>query len=94
MLDDTISTDETRTRFLLWTRQNPSSYQELMFEDLQSVVDSNFNASLKTKVLVHGYTGDGDQSWVIRMKSGFLEKGKSFKGISRAASKYLFCSYT
>jgi len=72
--DDTISTDETRTRFLLWTRQNPSSYQELMFEDLQSVVDSNFNASLKTKVLVHGYTGGGAQSWVIRMKAGFLEK--------------------
>merc|ERR1711971_1136081 len=72
--DDTISTDETRTRFLLWTRQNPSRTQEIMFEDLQSVVDSNFNASLKTKVLVHGYTGDGDQSWVIRMKNGFLEK--------------------
>ena len=60
-----------------------------MFEDLQSVVDSNFNASLKTKVLVHGYTGDGDQSWVIRMKAGFLEKGKTFKKSSRAASKYL-----
>ena len=50
-----------------------------MFEDLQSVVDSNFNASLKTKVLVHGYTGGGAQSWVIRMKAGFLEKGKALE---------------
>ena len=82
-IDDTISTDETRTRFLLWTRQNPSSFQEIMFEDLQSVVDSNFNASLKTKVLVHGYTGDGDQSWVIRMKAGFLEKGKASKMVTK-----------
>ena len=56
-----------------------SSFQELMFEDLQSVVDSNFNASLKTKVLVHGYTGGGAQSWVIRMKAGFLEKGKALE---------------
>ena len=54
-----------------------------MFEDLQSVVDSNFNASLKTKVLVHGYTGDGDQSWVIRMKNGFLEKGKASKMVTK-----------
>ena len=54
-----------------------------MFEDLQSVVDSNFNASLKTKVLVHGYTGDGDQSWVIRMKAGFLEKGKASKMVTK-----------
>ena len=54
-----------------------------MFEDLQSVVDSNFNASLKTKVLVHGYTGDGDQSWVIRMKAGFLEKGKASKTVTK-----------
>ena len=82
-IDDTISTDETRTRFLLWTRQNPSRTQELMFEDLQSVVDSNFNASLKTKVLVHGYTGGGAQSWVIRMKAGFLEKGKASKMVTK-----------
>ena len=54
-----------------------------MFEDLQSVVDSNFNASLKTKVLVHGYTGNGDQSWVIRMKAGFLEKGKASKMVTK-----------
>ena len=63
-----------------------------MFEDLQSVVDSNFNASLKTKVLVHGYTGNGDQSWVIRMKAGFLEKGKATKMVTKAASKYLLKS--
>ena len=54
-----------------------------MFEDLQSVVDSNFNASLKTKVLVHGYTGGGAQSWVIRMKAGFLEKGKASKMVTK-----------
>ena len=74
--DDTISTDETRTKFLLWTRQNPSGTQELLFEDLSSVVNSNFNSTLKTKVLVHGYTGSGTQSWVTHMKDSFLLKGE------------------
>jgi len=72
--DDTISTDETKTKFLLWTRQNPTGTQELLFEDLSSVVNSNFNSTLKTKVLVHGYSGSGTQSWVTNMRDSFLLK--------------------
>ena len=73
--DDTISTNVSLSRFLLWTRQNPTSTQELIFEDLPSIINSNFDAALKTKVLVHGYTGGGTQSWVTRMRDSFLLKG-------------------
>ena len=70
-----ISTDETLTRWYLWTRQNPNSNQELFYDNLTSIQQSNFDASKKTKILVHGYSDSGKTGWVIRMKNKFLEKG-------------------
>jgi len=50
---DVISTNVTLTKFYLWTRQNPSVEQELIWGDLPSIVNSNFESSKPTKVLVH-----------------------------------------
>ena len=72
---DEISTDETLTRYLLWTKANPSSKQELVFESIESVNSSNFNASKPTKVLVHGFADGGTTGWVIGSKREFLKKG-------------------
>ena len=70
-----ISTDETLTRWYLWTRQNSNTDQELFYDNLTSIQQSNFDASKKTKILVHGYSDSGKTGWVIRMKNKFLEKG-------------------
>ena len=70
-----ISTDETLTRWYLWTRQNQNNNQELFYDNLTSIQQSNFDASKKTKILVHGYGDSGKTGWVIRMKNTFLEKG-------------------
>ena len=70
-----ISTDETLTRWYLWTRQNPNNDQELFYNNLTSIQQSNFDASKKTKILVHGFGDSGKTGWVIRMKNKFLEKG-------------------
>ena len=72
---DSISTDETLTRFYLWTRENPTSEQELLFDDLSSIQQSNFDAKRKIKVLVHGYCDGGKTGWVINTRNQFLEKG-------------------
>ena len=74
-LIESISTDETLTRFYLWTKDNPSNEQELLFDDLASIEMSHFNAKRQTKVLVHGYTGNGKQGWVTTMRNHFLQKG-------------------
>ena len=63
-------------RYYLWTRQNQNVNQELIFGNLTSIEESNFDASKKTKVLVHGYTDNGKTGWVLRMKDTYLEKGK------------------
>ena len=74
-----ISTDETLTRWYLWTRQNLNNDQELFYNNLTSIQQSNFDASKKTIVLVHGYNGNGKQGWAISMKNAYLQKG--MKGI-------------
>ena len=73
--DNGISTDETLTRYLLWSKANPDTEQELLFESYESVNSSNFDTSKPTKVLVHGYTDGGKTSWVIGTKNQFLIKG-------------------
>ena len=70
-----ISTDETLTQYYLWSKANPNQEQELLFGNTESVLASNFNANLPTKVLVHGFTDSGKTSWVIRVKNEFLQKG-------------------
>ena len=72
---DVISTNITLTRFYLWTRANPTVEQELIWGDLSSLSDSNFNSSLPTKVLVHGCTGNGKQQWVLNTRDNYLSQG-------------------
>lgn len=76
-ITNAISTDETLTKFLLYTRENPGNNdeQELVFANYSSIQDSNFDAGRKTKVLVHGYTGFGRMGWVMGVKNKYLQKG-------------------
>ena len=39
-----ISTDETLTRWYLWTRQNPIENQEIFYDNLTSIEHSNFDS--------------------------------------------------
>ena len=75
-----ISTDETLTKYYLWSNANhnhlqSSSYEELIFDDVESVLASNFDPNLPTKVLVHGFGDGGTTSWVIGVKNEFLKQG-------------------
>ncbi len=78
-----ISTNISETRFYLWTRSNPGidDYQELFFDDADSISKSFFNPLRKTKVLAHGYTGFGTMGWVERVMSAYLQVGKRVHNI-------------
>ena len=75
---DVISTNVSLTKFYLWTRDNPDFEQELIFDDLESVQNSNFHSEWPTKVLVHGYTGNGKQSWVLQTRDNYLSQGNIY----------------
>jgi len=70
-----ISTDETLTQYYLWSNPNSNQKQELIFDDFESILASNFDANLPTKVLVHGFGDSGTTSWVIGVKNEFLKQG-------------------
>jgi hypothetical protein len=74
---DTISTDVTLTRYLLWTRDNAGNNEDqvLLFNNLTSIQESNFVGPKPTKIIVHGYSDHGKTGWVTRVKDAYLKKG-------------------
>lgn len=60
--------------FLLFTRQNPTAGQRILFNNLASVRNSNFNPSHPTRFLVHGWFGNA-QSTLNVARDDFLRFG-------------------
>lgn len=52
-------------RFMLYTRNNPTTGQRLILNDIESVRASHFNAAHKTRFTIHGWMGS-EQSTVNR----------------------------
>jgi len=48
------------TNLRLYTRKNPKSAQILQYDNDETIKDSNFNSSLKTIFITHGWTGSCD----------------------------------
>ncbi|XP_060604009.1 inactive pancreatic lipase-related protein 1-like isoform X2 [Ruditapes philippinarum] len=70
------SPEDMEVRTFLWTRQNPVEAQELKYQDIASIQDSNFDASRQTKVLIHGFMSSKDTSPVIaNLSVAFLKQG-------------------
>ena len=72
-------TNVSLVRFYLWTRANPGvdDFDELYVDDEESILDSHFDAGRKTKILAHGWTSDGMDSFVTNATMRYLEKGNN-----------------
>jgi len=70
------SPEKLRTRFLLNTRENsaPSMEDPLKYTEEFSVKRSHFKPSRKTKIIVHGFTDNGGDDWLVKMMKEFLIK--------------------
>uniref|UniRef100_A0A8C0BCK3 Triacylglycerol lipase n=1 Tax=Buteo japonicus TaxID=224669 RepID=A0A8C0BCK3_9AVES len=53
--------------FLLYTRENPTVFQEISAVDAVTIDYSNFNASRITRFIVHGFIDDGEENWLSDM---------------------------
>lgn len=62
-------------RFLLFTRSNPTNGQQLVFGDFNSIRNSNFNANLPTRVIIHGFQSDSDSDVNVLLTAAFLRNG-------------------
>ncbi|KAK6188484.1 hypothetical protein SNE40_004650 [Patella caerulea] len=57
----------------LFTRKNPTTSQLLRYQDKTTISNSNYNPSIPTKILVHGFLSNGHQEYMIQLTKTFLE---------------------
>ncbi|XP_076345892.1 pancreatic triacylglycerol lipase-like [Tachypleus tridentatus] len=63
------------TQFYLFTRKNPHHGDLLHYNDKSSLYFSHFNGSNPVKIVIHGFGGSADKSWVKQMVEGLLYVG-------------------
>jgi len=68
------SPDRLGARLLLYTRQNRDEPQEVSYLDDGSLDASNFDPSLPTKFLTHGFGESASHYWVIGVKDAYLDR--------------------
>lgn len=68
------SREEVATTFLLNTRQNPyaTKYQLISNGDDSTILKSYFSGQKDTKIMIHGYTENGEKKWAENMMMAFL----------------------
>lgn len=60
-------------RFRLFTRRNKDECQEISPTDLSTIWNSNFNPKEFTRIVIHGYTENGNVPWMKDMCQTFLK---------------------
>ncbi|KAM9134287.1 pancreatic triacylglycerol lipase-like [Pangshura tecta] len=61
------SPEKINTRFLLYTKKNPNSVQEITAITPSTIRSSNFDPSKITRFIIHGFLGQGDETWQSEM---------------------------
>ncbi|XP_070537997.1 pancreatic lipase-related protein 2-like [Ptychodera flava] len=68
--------------FALYTRSNPTVYQEISRHDPLSLAISNFDKDADTKFLIHGWTSNAGTGWVNTMRDEFMASSESLNVIA------------
>ncbi|XP_048407112.1 pancreatic lipase-related protein 2-like [Stegostoma tigrinum] len=67
------SPEDINTRFLLWTRKNMATFQEITGINPSTIANSNFDRTKKTRFVIHGYIDKGEESWLSDMCKAMFE---------------------
>ncbi|XP_077309889.1 pancreatic lipase-related protein 2-like [Lithobates pipiens] len=67
------SPERINTRFLLYTRDSLSTYQEISAIQYKTIEESNFNTLQKTQFIIHGFLDNGEKSWMTEMCQAMLK---------------------
>ncbi|CAD7079346.1 unnamed protein product [Hermetia illucens] len=62
-------------KFTLYTRANPTKGEEMVPNDAAWLAQSNFNPANPTRVICHGWMGDGDSSVIVLNRDAYLSRG-------------------
>lgn len=64
---------ENDMRFLLYTRLNPSSPQEII-ATRESIANSNFNPRHPVRILIHGYSSNPNSAFITSSVAAYLQR--------------------
>ncbi|XP_042857442.1 uncharacterized protein LOC122243795 [Penaeus japonicus] len=90
--------EEINTRFLLYTRERADREKLITYQNISSILNSNFNNSKPTKMLIHGFGSSCYSAWIREMRVALLtmmdvniicvnwQKGAEVPNYVRAAS--------
>lgn len=65
--------EEVNTVMLLFTKQNEEKAQIIEYNNVTTVLESNYNASLDTKLIIHGFGSSCNRVWARDMRLALLE---------------------
>ncbi|KAM4011833.1 LOW QUALITY PROTEIN: uncharacterized protein ACNLHF_005632, partial [Anomaloglossus baeobatrachus] len=65
--------EKINTRFLLYTRDNVNTYQEVSAINPATISHSNFNEDRKSHFVIHGFTDSGEKSWLTDICQATLQ---------------------
>ncbi|CAB4065779.1 unnamed protein product [Lepeophtheirus salmonis] len=61
-------------RMWLYTRNNPEEPEVFKYNEAGKLKDSNFNPSKLTRMVVHGFGGDCNLTWIVQMRRDLLNE--------------------
>jgi hypothetical protein len=73
------------TVMMLFTRQNLEKAQLIEYNNATSILESNYNASLDTKLIIHGFGSSCHRVWAREMRLSFLAV------VSSSKKDFVFC---
>lgn len=62
------------TNYLLYTRSNRNAEQAVAALHPDRLQQTHFSGSRKTKIIVHGFSNNGHNQWIMDMKDALLDK--------------------
>lgn len=63
---------ENDVKFYLFTRLNPNAGQELKFNDVNSIRNSNYDGNKPTRFIIHGWNSDSNTDSVVLITNSYV----------------------
>ncbi|KAK3612585.1 hypothetical protein CHS0354_042087 [Potamilus streckersoni] len=78
-----MSPEEVGTQFLLFTRRNlaMNETQFISYTDISNITNSYFDATKKTKFIIHGFSNSITTEWIYEMKDELLKTVRTWQEI-------------
>ncbi|XP_073451910.1 pancreatic lipase-related protein 2-like [Aquarana catesbeiana] len=67
------SPEKINARFLLYTRENLNTYQEISAVKPETITASYFRKTKETRFIIHGFTDNGEGEWLSDMCKAMLQ---------------------